>query len=73
MHVRSNFNNMSLERAHTLLPQQLNRRPHKYSQSERTDSQTPCRDIDVRTDVTDKLVQFSNNNSVKFEAKSRSP
>ena len=30
-----------------------------------------CRDIDVRTVVTDKLVQSSN--SVKFEAKSRSP
>ena len=30
-----------------------------------------CRDIDVRTDFTDELVQFRNN--VKFEAKSRSP
>ena len=30
-----------------------------------------CRDIDVRTDVADKLVQSSN--SVKFEAESRSP
>ena len=29
------------------------------------------RDIDLRTDATDKLVQSSN--SVKFEAKSRSP
>ena len=30
-----------------------------------------CQNIDVLTDVTDKLVQSSN--SVKFEAKSRSP
>ena len=29
------------------------------------------RDIDIRTNVTDKLVQSSN--SVKFKAKSRSP
>ena len=30
-----------------------------------------CRNIDVRADVTDKLVQSSN--GVKFEAKSGSP
>ena len=43
------FNNMSIERAHTLL----------------------CRDIDVLTDVTDKLVQSSNCDM--FGAKFRSP
>ena len=32
---------------------------------------TYCRDIDVRTDFTDELVQSSND--VKLEAKSRSP
>ena len=43
----------------------------KTVEPEKTKTLCCCRNIDVRTDATDKLVQSSN--IVKFEAKSRSP
>ena len=43
----------------------------RRKKKERNTEQRLCRDIDVRTDFTDELVQSSND--VRSEAKSRSP